>query len=196
MKEILILNGGAAYSESGGKLNLTLSELMAQELAKLGKNTTIMHIAQGYEIKAEVAKWHKAECVIWQIPGWWFDTPWMVKKYLDEVLGDEAVGVLFTGDGRSREDESKRYGSGGLCQGKAVMLSSTWNAPLYAFNQVGEFFDGRGVDEVFAHFYKIHQFIGFSKFLPSFMLNDVHKKPNFSQWEADLKAHIRANFKE
>ena len=194
MQEILILNGGMAYGESGGRLNASFSEIMVDELKKLGKNAQITHIAKGYEIKAEVAKWSKADCVIWQIPGWWMGEPWIVKKYIDEVLYAEAVGVLFTGDGRSRNDISKHYGSGGLCANKAMMLSTTWNAPLYAFNCVGEFFDGRGVDEVFAHFYKIHQFIGFSKFLPSFMANDVHKVPNFTQWEANLRAHIRANF--
>lgn len=193
MKEILILNGGMEYGESKGKLNLAFSEIMADELKKLGKNVSISHIAKGYEIDTEVVKWQKADVVIWQIPGWWMGEPWIVKKYIDEVLHDDAP--FYTGDGRSRNDESKRYGSGGLCQGKAMMLSTTWNAPLYAFNQVGEFFDGRGVDELFIHLYKIHQFMGFSKFLPSFMANDVHKKPNFTQWEADLRAHIRANFK-
>ncbi|GAD18493.1 NAD(P)H-dependent oxidoreductase [Helicobacter fennelliae] len=194
MQKILILNGGMSYGESGGKLNLAFSEIIAQELEKLGKSVQTTYIAQGYEIKAEVAKWKDTDAVIWQMPGWWMGEPWIVKKYIDEVLYAEALGVLFSGDGRSRSDESKRYGSGGLCQGKAMMLSTTWNAPLYAFNEVGELFDGRGVDEVFAHFYKIHKFIGFSKFLPSFMANDVHKKPDFTKWEADLRAHVRGNF--
>lgn len=194
MQEILIINGAMHYGESKGKLNEAFCEIMQDELVKLGKNVVLTHIAKGYELKTEVAKWKKADCVIWQMPGWWMGEPWIVKKYIDEVLYAEAVGVLFESDGRSRQDESKRYGSGGLCKGKAVMLSTTWNAPLYAFNEVGEFFDGRGFDEIFMHFYKIHKFIGFSKFFPSFMANDVHKKPNFSQWESDLRKHIRANF--
>ena len=195
MKKILILNGGMKYGESGGKLNRAFSEIMADELGKMGKQAQITHIEDGYDDVAELAKWVESDVVIWQIPGWWMGEPWIVKKYIDEVLhGKKVMGVMFNNDGRSRDDDSKRYGSGGLCAGKAMMLSTTWNAPLYAFNQVGEFFDGRGVDEIFIHIYKIHQFIGFSKFLPSFMANDVHKKPDFPKWEADLREHIQEHF--
>ena len=194
MKKILILNGGGEHGESKGKLNLALTQIMQEELKKLAKELKITHIQKGYEIKEEVAKWEWADCVILQMPGWWMGEPWFVKKYFDEAIGDQALGVLFKSDGRSREDASKKYGSGGLCQGKAMMLSTTWNAPLYAFNEVGEFFDGRGVDEVFTHIYKIFKFLGFSKFLPSFMVNDVYKNPNFAKWESDLRQHIRVNF--
>lgn len=194
MQNILILNGGMEYGESKGKLNLAFVEIMQDEFKKLGKSVEITHIASGYEIKEEVAKWQRAECVIWQFPGWWMNYPWIVKKYIDEVLYADAVGVLFNGDGRSRNDESKRYGSGGLCARKAVMISSTWNAPKYAFNQSGEFFDARGFDEIFTHLYKIHKFIGFTRFLPSFTAFDVIKNPNFKEWEEDLRRHIRENF--
>ena len=193
MQKILILNGGGEQGESKGRLNATFCELMQDELQKLGKEVQITHIAQAYAPKDEVAKWKWAECVILQIPGWWMGEPWFVKKYFDEAVS-AGGGVLFQSDGRSRTDASKRYGSGGLCQDKAMMLSTTWNAPLYAFNEVGEFFDGRGVDEVFVHIYKIFQFLGFTRFLPSFMANDVHKMPNFAKWESDLREHIRANF--
>ena len=104
------------------------------------------------------------------------------------------MGILFESDGCSRSDTNNRYGSGGLCQGKAMMISTSWNAPLYAFNEMGEFFDGRGVDKIFTHTYKIFQFLGFTRFLPSFIANEVHKNPRFNEWERDLRAHIRANF--
>lgn len=194
IQKILILNGGMKYGESKGELNLAFVKIMADELALMDKQVQTMHIAQGYTPKDEVAKWLWADCVILQMPGWSMGEPWIVKKYFDEAIGADAQGVLFASDGRSRSDINKRYGSGGLCQGKAMMLSTTWNAPLYAFNEVGEFFDGRSVDEVFIHIYKIFQFLGFTRFLPSFMANDVHKNPSFEKWERDLKAHIRANF--
>lgn len=191
MKEILIING--AMKLSGGALNKALCELMQEELKKLGKNVKLSHLEEGYEINAEVAKWKEADVIIWQFPGYWMGEPWIVKKYLDE-FSLQAKGILYASDGRSLSDESKRYGSGGLCQGKAVMLSTTWNAPLYAFNEIGEFFDGRGFDELFTHFYKIHQFMGFTRFLPSFMVNDVYKNPNFTLWQEELKSHIKRCF--
>ncbi|EQB0813124.1 hypothetical protein ACYA4W_000916 [Campylobacter upsaliensis] len=45
-----------------------------------------------------------------------------MKKYIDEVYLN-GVSILFANDGRSRADESLKYGSGGLAQGKKVMLS-------------------------------------------------------------------------
>lgn len=194
MQEILILNGGAEFGESKGKLSEAFVAIMQEELETLNKSVEITHIAQGYNNKAEVAKWRHAECVIWQFPGWWMGEPWFVKEYLDKAISIDAHNALYASDGRTRSDSSKRYGSGGLCNGKAVMLSTTWNAPKYAFDSVGEFFDGRGIDEVLMHFYKIHKFLGFSRFLPSFTAYDVHKNPNFTQWERDLRAHIRENF--
>ena len=195
IQKALILNGGMEYGESKGKLNEVFCAIMQSELKNLGIEVQITHIAQGYEPKSEVAKWKWADCVILQFPGWWMGEPWIVKKYFDEAIGPQAAGILYSSDGRSKNDRNKRYGSGGLCAGKAMMLSTSWNAPLYAFNEVGEFFDGRGVDELFMHTYKIFEFLGFSRFLPSFMANDVHKNPNFEEWERKLIAHIRENFR-
>ncbi|VFS38584.1 modulator of drug activity B [Escherichia coli] len=53
--------------------------------------------------------------------------PWTVKKYIDDVF-TEGHGTLYASDGRTRKDPSKKYGSGGLVQGKKYMLSLTWNA--------------------------------------------------------------------
>ena len=44
----------------------------------------------------------------------WFSAPWIYKKYVDEVFN---VGltkeVLRAGDGRTRQDPSRQYGTGG-----------------------------------------------------------------------------------
>ncbi len=40
------------------------------------------------------------------MPGWWMGAPWIVKKYLDEVL-TYGHGKLYANDGRSRHDSSK-----------------------------------------------------------------------------------------
>lgn len=71
---------------------------------------------------------------------WWMGEPWIVKKYIDEVFL-AGVGVLFANDGRSRADESLKYGSGGLARDKRVMLSVTWNAPKEAFIESRGFFE-------------------------------------------------------
>lgn len=194
MQNILILNGAMDMAQSKGKLNLAFVEIMEDELKKLGKSVEITHIEKGYEIQKEIAKWQKADCIIWQFPGFWMNYPWIVKRYIDEVLNGGGAGVLFKDDGRSHLNPDINYGTGGLCEGKAVMISTTWNAPLRAFDEKTQFFDGRGFDEVFTHLYKVHQFLGFTRFLPSFIANDVMKNPNFKQYEKDLREHIRKNF--
>ncbi|MGQ7173731.1 hypothetical protein ACUOCP_53485, partial [Escherichia sp. R-CC3] len=61
----------------------------------------------------------------------------------------EGHGTLYASDGRTRKDPSKKYGSGGLVQGKKYMLSLTWNAPMEAFTEKDQFFHGVGVDGVY-----------------------------------------------
>ncbi len=53
--------------------------------------------------------------------GWWMMMPWMVKKYMDDVytLGH---GYLYANDGRTRQNPSKQYGTGGLLHGKSIFF--------------------------------------------------------------------------
>lgn len=69
--------------------------------------------------KEEVQNFLWADVVIWQMPGWWMGAPWTVKKYMDDVF-TEGHGSLYASDGRTRSDASKKYGSGGLVQGKNI----------------------------------------------------------------------------
>lgn len=126
------------------------------------------------------------------VPGWWMMMPWKVKKYMDEVY-TYGHGKLYENDGRTRHDPSKQYGSGGLLQGKQYMISVTWNAPIEAFNEFGNFFDGRGVDGVYFAFHKSQQFLGLSQ-LPTFMTNNVIKEPNIEKDIVEYKAHLTKVF--
>jgi len=59
---------------------------------------------------------------------------------MDEVYTNGMDGRLCSGDGRTREDESKQYGSGGSLTGKKYMLSVTFNAPDESFNDPAQEF--------------------------------------------------------
>lgn len=150
---ILLINGSKRFGNGGMRLNTTLQALAEKILESLGYNTSQTIIDEGYEPQLEVEKILKADALIYQMPAWWMGEPWIVKKYIDEVYLAGA-GVLFKNDGRSRQDESLKYGSGGLCQSKKVMFSVTWNAPLEAFTQRDAFFEGRGVEEVIGTYTK------------------------------------------
>ncbi|MGO2240712.1 MAG: NAD(P)H-dependent oxidoreductase [Halomonas sp.] len=187
--KILLINGGKAFAHSGGELNNTLQSVAVSTLQTLGHEVRETVIDQGYDVDAEVQNYLWADTIVYQMPGWWMGAPWIVKRYIDEVL-TAGHGSLYASDGRSRQDPSKQYGSGGLLQGRRYMLSLTWNAPLAAFEAPGNFFEGRGVDGVYFPFHKSQEFIGLAA-LPTFIANDVMKVPNVERDTDAYRRHLR-----
>ena len=171
---ILLINGGQKFGHSAGQLNRTLHDIALAHLATLGHQVKETQIEEGYDINEEIEKFI------------WADT------IMDEVY-TYGHGKLYENDGRTRHDPSKQYGSGGLLQGKQYMISVTWNAPIEAFNEFGNFFDGRGVDGVYFAFHKSQQFLGLSQ-LPTFMTNNVIKEPNIEKDIVEYKAHLTKVF--
>lgn len=99
-------------------------------------------------------------------------------------------GSFLSGDGRTRDDPSKQYGSGGLMQGKKYMLSLTWNAPQAAFGDKDQvLFAGKTVDDVFVANTANYAFCG-AEVLPSFSCHDVMKAPDIDGDIARLRAHL------
>jgi modulator of drug activity B len=190
MSHILIINAGKKFANSEGNLNRYLSEYAGDYLQNLGHQVKHTHVDAGYQLQEEVAKISWADSIIYQMPAWWMEAPWILKKYVDEVFS-AGHGTLFTSDGRTRSDESQKYGSGGLLQGKSYMISITWNAPQEAFSDPAQFFEGKGIDAVLFPFHKANQFIGLSP-LPTFMCNDVIKQPDIAGDVERLKAHLQA----
>ncbi|TQI82304.1 putative NADPH-quinone reductase [Serratia fonticola] len=188
MSNILIINAKKQFGHSNGELNQTLSDVAESFLRDAKHDVQITVVDDGYDIEAEVQKYLWADAVIYQMPGWWMGEPWILKKYIDEVF-TAGHGSLYASDGRTRSDASKKYGSGGLIQGKKYMLSLTWNAPLEAFTDPDQFFHGVGVDGVYLHFHKANQFLGMEA-LPTFICNDVIKQPNITSDIARLRAHL------
>jgi len=58
--------------------------------------------------------------------------------------------------------------------------SDTCNAPLEAFEDAGQIFEGKDVDGVFFYFHKAQQFVGMER-LPAFACYDVLKNPNITR---------------
>lgn len=192
VSNFLILDAGKTFAHSKGELNHTLTQVAADFLRDAGHNVTVTVVDEGYDIATEVQHYLEADTIIYQMPGWWMGEPWTLKKYIDEVF-TEGHGKLYASDGRSRSDASKKYGSGGLLQGKNYMLSLTWNAPLEAFTDPEQFFEGVGVDGLYLHFHKANQFLGMSG-LPTFICNDVIKQPDIPADIARYRDHLAALF--
>ncbi|MBA0188745.1 NAD(P)H-dependent oxidoreductase [Pectobacterium odoriferum] len=192
MQNILLINAGKSFAHSKGELNHTLTDAAASFLRDKGHDVRVTVVDNGYDIKQEIQNYLWADTIIYQMPGWWMDTPWILKKYIDEVF-TAGHGSLYASDGRSRSDVSKKYGSGGLLQGRKYMLSLTWNAPLEAFDDPEQFFHGVGVDGVYLPFHKANQFIGLSP-LPTFICNDVMKTPDVPTYLANYRQHLDEHF--
>ncbi|MBE3609095.1 NAD(P)H-dependent oxidoreductase [Campylobacter californiensis] len=190
--KILLINGGKKFGHSEGRLNQTLHEAAKEHLSAMGHEIKECVIDAGYNIEEEIEKFLWMDVVIWQMPGWWMGEPWIVKKYMDDVF-TAGHGKLYASDGRHRTAPTNDYGTGGLLNGKKHMLSLTWNAPIEAFTDKNEFFEGVGVDGVYLHFRKANEFLGI-KPLASFICNDVIKMPDVPKFINDYKSHLSKIF--
>ena len=190
MKKVLILDAGCKIFGEGGSLNHFFTSVMKEELEKLGFAVSVTKVEDPYVPEEEPRKIAGSDFVILQMPGWWMSAPWQYKKYEDEVFGHE---LICGGDGRSRHDATKLYGTGGKCVNAYYMVSSTWNAPLEAFNDPKQFFEGAGIDGALMGIHKPFQFIGMRK-LPSFIANDVIKNPQIEKDTERLRLHIKDVF--
>ncbi len=196
IKTVLLINAHLTYPNwSEGKLNADF-----QQKAKdffLSKNIEVLEtkVENGYDIDEEVEKHLKADAVILQMPVNWFGAPWIYKKYVDEVFNKAlATQVLLTGDGRTRSDVTKQYGSGGKMQGKKFMVSATWNAPQEAFsNPNQELLRGKGLDDVFLNITTSYAFCGYD-IVPSYNCFDIFKNPEIEKVIEDYPKYLEENF--
>lgn len=196
MKNVLLINAHQLYvGISSGGLNRTMAGVIQEEAEKRGYAFRQTDIERGYDVADEVQSHLWADLIILQSPVYWFGTPWIYKKYVDEVFTAGMMqGCFITGDGRTREIPDKQYGTGGLLEGKQYMISLTWNAPVQAFGDADQrLFEGKTVDDVFTHNTSNYKFCGM-KILPAFSCHDVMKQPNIEGDMARLRLHLQKVF--
>jgi len=196
--KILIINAHLNYPGwSEGRLNLTFMDAAKAFFTERGQPksgvSTVAEtfIERGYKPEDEVQKHVAADLVILQTPVNWFGAPWIYKKYVDEVFNAAlASKVMLDGDGRTRKDASKQYGTGGKMQGKKFMISATWNAPRETFDNPGSFlYGGKGVADLFLPITSNYKFCGYD-ILPSFGVFDIYKHPDIPRALEDYKRHL------
>jgi modulator of drug activity B len=194
MKNIFIINAHEYYPFSEGKLNATLVEKAKNILQNKGYEVRLTTIQDDYDIEAEIEKHQWADAIILQTPVYWMGVPWSFKKYMDLVYTAGMAGQLCAGDGRTRQDQSKQYGTGGSLTGKKYMLSLTFNAPKDAFNDTNQwFFEGKSIDDLFLPMHLNFKFFGM-KPLDSFACYDVMKNPDIESYFQSFESHINRLF--
>lgn len=150
-KKVLLINTHLTYPNwSEGKLNDAFYQKAKEFFLSKGFEVLETKIEDGYNVDEEVEKHLEANIIILQTPINWFGAPWIYKKYVDEVFNSGLQDARFlSGDGRTREDLTKQYGTGGNMQGKKFMVCSTWNAPKASFNDPNQvLFEGRSTADV------------------------------------------------
>jgi modulator of drug activity B len=171
MKKVLILNGHQYYDMvAKGELTQSFIDKANEFFLKNGFEVKHTHIEKGYNIEEECEKFQWADYILFQYPVFWMGLPWIAKKYIDETF---TQGIHYSSDGRSRSDESKTYGSGGLLKGK-YMLSLTYNCPTSEFSNKAGFFDGLSLDEAHVAVHKTFQFCGLEQ-LETYSVHDIFK---------------------
>ncbi len=192
MKTALIINTHQYYEGfAEGRLNQTLVDTAIGVLEQDGYEVKTTIIEKGYDIEEEIAKHEWADLIITQTPVYWFSTPWIHKKYIDEVFTSALVqSRLVVDDGRTREDPNKQYGTGGLLEGKKFMISMTWNAPADAFSNDDQFlYEGKSIDDAFIWLNSNYKFCG-AEILPSFACHDVLKNPDIDNDILRYKSYL------
>ena len=153
-------------------------------------------VEDGYDSEEEVAKHLQADIIILQTPINWFGAPWIYKKFTDELFEAGYYKKEFLqGDGRTRHDLSKQYGSGGNLNEKKFMVSATWNAPSDAFgNDSQNLMKGKTTDDLLLNVTSNYAFCG-AAILPGFNSFDVIKNPKPDEYFEEYRKYLKSLFK-
>lgn len=195
-KKVLLINTHLTYPGwTEGTLNASFSQI-AKEFF-LANNFEVLEtkVEDGYDAAQEVEKHLEADFIILQTPINWFGAPWIYKKYVDEVFNSGLMSQKFlTDDGRTREDPSKQYGTGGKLQGKKFMVSATWNAPAAAFDDPNQILlQGRSTADFFIQITSNYRFCDV-EVVPDYNCYDIFKNGDIAKDLKNYPEHLQKVF--
>ncbi|WP_029292773.1 NAD(P)H-dependent oxidoreductase [Chryseobacterium hispalense] len=176
-KKVLLINAHLTYPNwSEGTLNTSFINVAKEFFLSKGYEILETIVEKGYDADQEVEKHLEADIILLQTPINWFGAPWIYKKYVDEVFNSGLHSAKFlSGDGRTREDVTRQYGTGGNMQGKKFMVCSTWNAPAESFNDVNQkLFRGISTENYLLHITSNYRFCGV-EVVPDYNCFDIFK---------------------
>lgn len=194
MNNVFVINAHEEYEFAKGRLNQALTDMALEHLKASGYETRLTTMKDDWQVDAEIENHQWADAVILQTPVNWMGVPWSFKKYMDYVYSFGMDGRLCNGDGRTRSDATKQYGSGGTLVGKKYLISLTFNAPADSFNDPSQtFFGGKSPDDLFWPMHLNFAFFGMEP-LPTFACYDVMKDPQIEQDFDRYRGHLKACF--
>lgn len=192
MKKVLLINTHLTYQDwSEGTLNNSFIQKAKDFFTTKGLEVLHTQIENGYDADEEVEKHLQADIIILQTPVNWFGAPWIYKKYVDEVFNSGLHSQKFlSGDGRTREDATKQYGTGGKMQGKKFMICATFNAPAESFDNPKQFLmQGKGTDDLFLNITSNYRFCGV-EILEGYNCFDIFKDGDITKDIENYPKHL------
>lgn len=195
-KKVLLINTHLTYPNwTEGTLNNSFIQKAKDFFEAKDFEILETKIEEGYNADEEVEKHLEADIVMLQTPVNWFGAPWIYKKYVDEVFNNGLLSKKFlSDDGRTREDATKQYGTGGHLQGKKFMISATWNAPAEAFdNPVQKLMQGKGTADLFLSITSNYRFCGV-EILPDYNCFDIFKNDDIAKDLENYPKHLENVF--
>ena len=153
-------------------------------------------IEDGYIPEEEEQKHLEADIVILQMPVNWFGAPWIYKKYVDEVFNCGLLSKSFLADdGRSNDDLTKQYGTGGTLQGKKFMICATWNAPAEAFDNPGQsLMQGKSTADLFLNITSNYRFCGY-EIMDGYNCFDIFRGSDIAKDLSNYPSNLKEVFK-
>lgn len=191
-KKVLLINTHLTYPNwTEGTLNNSFIQKAKDFFEAKDFKILETKIEEGYNVDEEVEKHLEADIVMLQTPVNWFGAPWIYKKYVDEVFNSGLFSKKFlSDDGRTRDDTTKQYGTGGHLQGKKFMISATWNAPAEAFdNPAQQLMQGKGTADLFLSITSNYRFCGV-EILPDYNCFDIFKNDNIAKDLENFPKHL------
>ncbi|MDJ0793828.1 MAG: NAD(P)H-dependent oxidoreductase [Woeseiaceae bacterium] len=194
MPKALIINAHSPSAFSSGRLNSSLVEKANDLLQQKGYELRNVNLLEDWDTEEQLDNHQWADVTLLQSPVNWMGVSWRFKQYMDDVYSAGMAGQLCDGDGRTRSDPGKQYGSGGTLTGKKYMLSLTFNAPRDAFDDEDQYlFQGKGVDDLFFPMHMNFRFFDMEP-LETFVCYDVLKNPDVENDFVRFEEHIAKHF--
>lgn len=195
-KKVLLINSHLTYPNwTEGKLNNTFYQIAKDFFEAQSFEVLETVIEDGYTPEEEEKKHLEADIVILQMPVNWFGAPWIYKKYVDEVFNSGLFSKSFlTGDGRTKDDLAKQYGTGGLLHGKKFMICATWNAPAEAFNNPAQqLMQGKNTADLFLNITSNYRFCGY-EIMEGYNCFDIFRRSDITKDVESYPEHLEKTF--
>jgi modulator of drug activity B len=196
INKVLLINTHLSYPNwSEGKLNNAFYQKAKDYFASESIDVVETKVEDAYIPELEVEKHLEADIVILQMPVNWFGAPWIYKKYVDEVFNCGLNSQKFlSGDGRTRTDPMKQYGSGGKLHGKKFMICATWNAPSEAFdNPTQHLLQGKSTSDLFLNISSNYRFCGY-EIISGYHCFDIFKNENIAKDLENYPTYLKSVF--